>query len=98
MSIPSKLVAITGASGFLGSEIALEALRQGYRVRLVARKQTQADAFREKYSAFAAKVESVVVADIEAEGGLDEAVKGSDAFIHSASPVSDGSYVRFPVS
>lgn len=84
----SQLVLITGASGFIGSEIALEALRQGFSVRLAVRKQSQADAFKAAYPDFASRITSTIVPDITVEGAFDEAVQGVDFVVHAASPVT----------
>ncbi|ORY77578.1 hypothetical protein BCR35DRAFT_353106 [Leucosporidium creatinivorum] len=88
MSSTSELVLITGATGFVGSEIALEALRQGFAIRLAVRKASQAEAFKAAYPEFASRTSFVVVPDLQAESAYDEAVKGVDYVVHAASPAT----------
>lgn len=83
----SSLVLITGCSGFVGAEIALEALRQGYSIRLVFRQQVQAAAWSKAYPSGSNRTESVIVPDFAAEGALDEAMRGVAFVAHAASPV-----------
>ncbi|KAI0325599.1 NAD-P-binding protein [Cubamyces sp. BRFM 1775] len=85
-------VLVTGANGYIGLWVVLELLAQGYTVRgavrsaskvdvlaaLVARKQPEA---KDRFKGY-------VVPDITAPGAFDEAVKGADGVIHTASPVS----------
>jgi uncharacterized protein YbjT (DUF2867 family) len=73
-----QVVLVTGISGFLGSHVADQFLKAGYRVRGTAREVSKVDAikkiFDSKYGA--GKVEVVAVPDITVEGAFDEAVKG----------------------
>lgn len=84
----NQLVLITGGTGFVGSEIALEALRQGFSIRLAVRKASQAEAFKAAYPEFASRTSFVTVPDLQAVGAYDEAVKNVDYVVHAASPAT----------
>ncbi|BGP19204.1 hypothetical protein JCM10213_002100 [Rhodosporidiobolus nylandii] len=79
---------VTGASGLVGSAIAVHFLRAGHTVRLALRKQEQADAWQQQYgSQFPGQIESFVYkGDIGDEGVFDEAVQGVEVIVHAASP------------
>ena len=84
----SSLVLITGASGFVGSEIALEALREGHTVRLVFRQQAQADAWNKQYPDTQERTQIAIIPDFAAEGAFDQAImEGVFGVVHAASPV-----------
>ncbi|KAF9482238.1 NAD(P)-binding protein [Pholiota conissans] len=80
----SKLIFVTGASGFLASHIIYQLLQQGHRVRATARGKN-VPALQELYKGH--PVEIIEMADI-AHTQLDEsALSGVDALIHTASPL-----------
>ncbi|GLB39611.1 putative 3-beta hydroxysteroid dehydrogenase/isomerase family protein [Lyophyllum shimeji] len=78
----SELILLTGASGFLGSHIALELLRNGYRVRALAR-GPKVDELKALYAKYGDSVEVKGVTDITT-AEFPEAFDGVDAVIHSA--------------
>ncbi|KAG0661671.1 methylglyoxal reductase (NADPH-dependent) gre2 [Rhodotorula mucilaginosa] len=84
-----SLVLISGPSGFLGAHCAQQLLEHGFRVRGTVRSQDKgqylADLFK-KQGYGEDKFEFVIVEDVEAAGAFDEAIKGVDAFLHTASP------------
>ncbi|KAI0972448.1 hypothetical protein F4678DRAFT_471957 [Xylaria arbuscula] len=77
-----SLSLVTGASGYIASNVIFEALEAGYRVRGTARSASKktTDAFK------SSEYEHVVVTHIDAEGAFDDAVRGVSAIIHVASP------------
>ncbi|KAL8968889.1 MAG: hypothetical protein Q9197_004631 [Variospora fuerteventurae] len=76
-------------SNSIASQIGYDLLKQGYRVRGTTRSVESADALlKGAYSPHAHRVEIVQVPDITSEGAFDEAVKGTTAIIHTASPIS----------
>ncbi|GAA5991034.1 hypothetical protein JCM11641_006597 [Rhodosporidiobolus odoratus] len=81
------LVLITGASGFVGSAVALEFLRLGHSVRLPLRRQEQIDAWKATNGkGFEGKVDyTLLEGDMWIPGVFDEAIKGVDAVAHVAS-------------
>ncbi|ORY92490.1 hypothetical protein BCR35DRAFT_348878 [Leucosporidium creatinivorum] len=82
------LMLITGSSGFVGSEIAFQALKQGLAVRLVFRKPSQAEAWEAAYGEYKERTETVVVQDFAVPGAFDEAVKGVSFIAHAATPIN----------
>jgi nucleoside-diphosphate-sugar epimerase len=94
MSSPKPLVLISGLNGYLASSIALAFLDAGYSVRGTVRRQEQADAWNERYPG---KVDIAVVPDMTVEGAYDEAVKGVEVFVHTASPFIFGEQLSLPL-
>ncbi|GAA6010840.1 hypothetical protein JCM10207_003953 [Rhodosporidiobolus poonsookiae] len=81
------MVCVTGASGFIGSAVALLFLEQGHRVRLPLRSQAQIDAWRNEYRQYGDRLQPVLLqGDITAKGTFDEVVKECEAVVHTASP------------
>lgn len=74
-------VLLTGATGFVGSEIARELVRQGHTVRVLVRKTSKLDGLA------GLEVERFH-GDILDRASLDRALEGMDALIHSAANVS----------
>lgn len=77
---PGSLILVTGANGFIGSHIADQLIRAGYRVRGTARDASKAawleEFFENKYGK--GKFESVIVEDLATPGAFDEACKGNN--------------------
>ena len=75
---PSSTVLVTGINGHIGSHIANEILKAGYKVRGTARTIEKAadvkKVFDERYGS--GKVEIVAVKDMAQAGAFDEAIKG----------------------
>ena len=71
-------VLVTGANGFLGSHVADQFLRSGYKVRAAVRDPSKdvwaVDVFGKLYGK--ENFELVAVPEMSAEGAFDEAVKG----------------------
>ncbi|KAJ3285992.1 methylglyoxal reductase (NADPH-dependent) gre2 [Rhizoclosmatium sp. JEL0117] len=85
----AQKVLVSGVSGYVGAHVARELLQQGFTVRGTVRSADKADAVRKALSpfvAFANRLEFAIVADIGAAGAFDEAVKGVDYVLHTASP------------
>ena len=84
-----ELVFLTGATGFVGFAVLLEALKANYRVRVSVRRASQAEELKshQLIAPFASKLEAVVVPDITAEGVFDAALEGVTYIEHVASPL-----------
>jgi nucleoside-diphosphate-sugar epimerase len=76
-------VAITGASGFLGSHCVANAVNKGYSVRVLVRdtEKTQ-DAL--KMHGINKELVEVVYADLENDSSLDKGLDGVDSLLHTA--------------
>lgn len=73
-----KRIAITGATGFLGSHLTERQLNEGHSVRILARDPKKA-------RPFAGRAEKIVVADITDKQALVELMGGVDVVIHLVS-------------
>lgn len=83
--VGSKLVLVTGATGFIGAHVVDELLRRGLRVRGTARSKAKAEEMLRARPQFAAQLDFVFVGDLTTRGGFDKAAAGVDAIIHTAS-------------
>ncbi|KAL8732591.1 MAG: hypothetical protein Q9181_003873, partial [Wetmoreana brouardii] len=73
----------------IASQIGIDLLKQGFKVRGTTRSKQSADALlKGAYAPYADLVEILQVPDITIEGAFDKAVKGVTAIIHTASPIS----------
>jgi len=78
-------VLLTGASGFLAAHIAQQLIDRGFKVRGTVRSNEKGE-YLTKLLKDSPKWEFVIVEDVEQEGAFNEAVKGVDAVLHTASP------------
>ncbi|WP_313903725.1 NAD-dependent epimerase/dehydratase family protein [Rhizobium leguminosarum] len=86
-------VLVTGIGGFLAGHIALQLLKQGYRVRGSLRSIGTSAAIVGRLGAHTdGQLEnlSLVQADLDSDGGWAAAVEGCDYVIHTASPFPPG--------
>ncbi|GAA5878181.1 hypothetical protein JCM16303_002873 [Sporobolomyces ruberrimus] len=79
-------VLLTGASGFLAAHIAQQLVERGFRVRGTVRSKEKGEYLTKQLLKDAKNWEYVIVEDVEETGAFDEAVKGVDAVLHTASP------------
>jgi Nucleoside-diphosphate-sugar epimerases len=89
MSNASKLILITGGTGFIGNHTVSQFLSKGYRVRATARNQDACKRLLSVHSGHRDLLETQVVADITRPGAFDTAVKDVDGIVHMASPFTD---------
>ncbi|KAM0749919.1 NAD(P)-binding protein [Meredithblackwellia eburnea MCA 4105] len=82
----ADLVLVTGATGFLGSEVALSFIEKGFKVRGTARSQAKAQEWEQRNPSTKGKIEWAIVKDIVTPGAFDEAIKGVTILAHTASP------------
>lgn len=87
--MPTDLVLLTGATGFLGYITLIELLKAGYRVRAAARSQSKIAKVEAapSFKALGASIEWVIVPDMTVDRAYDEAVKGVKYIVHVASPI-----------
>lgn len=83
-----QTVLVTGATGFIASHLILQLLEKGYRVRGTARSAEKAQALNSVLSEYSGKPVNIeiIAADLSADDGWDEAVRGADFVQHVASP------------
>ncbi|KAJ7141222.1 NAD-P-binding protein [Mycena epipterygia] len=78
---------VTGASGFLATQIILLLLARSWKVRACVRSVAKAEAWKAKFPNFSSEqIEFVCVPDMQLEGSFLEAVKGCEMVFHTASP------------
>ena len=82
-----SLVFITGATGFIGAQVAEATLKAGYRVRLSVRKPEQEKVLQARYADFANDVETRIVPDLSNVESFSNALEGVDYVFHIASPM-----------
>ncbi|KAF9556688.1 NAD(P)-binding protein [Agrocybe pediades] len=85
MSDSSKIIFVTGASGYLASHVVYQLAEQGHRVRASVRKNKMLPV-RDLYLKSHPNVEIVQIDDL-AQGDLGDVFKGVDVVIHTASPL-----------
>lgn len=83
----SKLAFITGATGFIGSQVVTSALREGYNVRLSVRNAEQIENLKDIFLDNVSKIEFVVVPDISKPQAFDDALDNVEVVFHIASPM-----------
>ena len=93
MSSEPQLVLVSGANGFVATDIALAFLRAGYRVRGTVRTRAKADAWMAlpALAPFAAggMLYTTLVQDITALGAFRDALDGVDYFVHTVAQLPD---------
>lgn len=81
-----SLILVTGASGYMASNLIVEALDAGYRIRGTARSASKAQKTKEIFNS--PNYDAVVVSEMQAPGAFDSAVMGVDAIVHMSSPLT----------
>lgn len=82
---------VTGASGFLGQYVVVEALRRGHQVRAVVRPSGDVT----RYSWYEHPAVEFARVDLRRRDGLADAVQGVDAVIHLAAAKAGDFYTQF---
>ncbi|KAJ7477191.1 NAD dependent epimerase/dehydratase [Mycena galericulata] len=80
------LVLVSGATGFVGTEVARQFVDAGYSVRATARSFTKIMDWKQANPEYAEKIEWVVVEDGTLPGSFTDAVKGVRYVVHSGGP------------
>ncbi|KAI9643147.1 hypothetical protein NHQ30_008883 [Ciborinia camelliae] len=81
-----KTILVTGGNGFMAARILDAFLSRGYHVRTTVRSPDKGEALVKNFSRYPNQLSYVIVKDIIVEGAFDEAVRGVDGVVHSASP------------
>ncbi|KAI9738175.1 MAG: hypothetical protein M1834_008673 [Cirrosporium novae-zelandiae] len=85
-----NLILVTGGTGHVGFRNIVEALQKGYRIRAAVRHESGIEQIKRAKSIqpYLDNIEFFIVPDILADGAYDEAIKGVDYVLHSASPLA----------
>lgn len=78
MDAQPRTIAVTGATGFLGSHLTERLVRDGYQVNILAR-----DA--EKAKQFEGRSNRIILADVNDESAVAELVRGAEVVLHLVS-------------
>ncbi|KAJ7108065.1 hypothetical protein C8R43DRAFT_937003 [Mycena crocata] len=82
-----KVACVTGASGFLATQIILILLARSWKVRACVRSVAKADTWKAKFPQLnSEQIEFIFVPDMQLDGSFLEAVKGCKVVFHTASP------------
>lgn len=83
----NTLALVTGATGFVGTEVSLAFLKHGFSVRGTARSQKKADEWSAQHSVAAeGRMSWSIVEDIVEKDAFAKAIKGVTLVAHTASP------------
>ncbi|EHK96765.1 putative uncharacterized oxidoreductase [Glarea lozoyensis 74030] len=81
-----KTVLVTGGSGYVAAEVLNSFLIRGYNVKTTVRNEASAEKIKKSHAKYLDQLSFAIVKDLQLPGGHDEAVKGVDGVIHTASP------------
>ena len=87
--MPEGTILITGATGFIGSNLLIAALGAGYHANIVVRSEAKASALKDLVAAksrtdgcdYNSRCHYFSVSDLEAPGALDQAAVGATFLI-----------------
>ncbi|CAI7600163.1 unnamed protein product [Penicillium pancosmium] len=82
------LIFITGVSGFIGSNTAVEALKAGYQLRVCLRKPS--DQLQTLLLQYSKQIEYVIIPDLTDEMAFSGKLDGVEFVLHLASPLPHG--------
>lgn len=85
--MPQLNILITGATGFIGAQVAKHALEAGHNVKLSIRRETSIEKLRRVFADHLDQLQFTLVSDICAPGAFDDALQDVDQVIHLASPL-----------
>ncbi|RAK75338.1 putative 3-beta hydroxysteroid dehydrogenase/isomerase [Aspergillus fijiensis CBS 313.89] len=86
--MPAPLIFMTGATGFIGSATAVQALKSGYQLRLGVRQKSEK--LQSLLSEYREQVEFVIIPDLTEEAAFRGKLDGVDYVLHLASPLANG--------
>ena len=81
-----KTVLVTGGSGYVAAHVLNSFLSRGYNVRTTVRTQATAEKVKKSHKQYLDRLSFAIVGDVATPGAHDEAVRGVDGVIHTASP------------
>ncbi|KAJ6581816.1 D-lactaldehyde dehydrogenase [Mycena capillaripes] len=88
--VPNVTILVSGANGFLATWIVGDLLKKGYSVRAAVRGEAKGKHLLNIYEEYGNKLEVFLVNDMNVGGAFDDAVKGVQGIVHTASPVHLG--------
>ncbi|SNX88046.1 related to GRE2 - methylglyoxal reductase (NADPH-dependent) [Melanopsichium pennsylvanicum] len=79
-------ILVTGGSGFIAIWCVYQLLERGHKVRATVRSNDKGEYLQKLFQKYGDSLSFTIAEDLEKEGAFDEAVKGVDAVLHTASP------------
>lgn len=73
---PGSLVLITGVNGFVGGNVAVQLLDQGYKIRGTVRDEAKLDIVTKAFKKYPNQFEGVVIKDLSSEDAFAHIAKG----------------------
>lgn len=83
---PKSHVLVTGGSGFIAIWCVYQLLERGHKVRATVRSDDKGKYLQQLFKKYSDNFNFIIAEDLEKEGAFDDAVKGIDAVLHTASP------------
>ncbi|KAJ9477211.1 NADPH-dependent methylglyoxal reductase GRE2 [Pseudozyma hubeiensis] len=83
---PNSHVLVTGGSGFIAIWTVYQLLERGHKVRATVRSDDKGKYLQDVFKKHGDNLSYAIAEDLEKEGAFDDAVKGVDAVLHTASP------------
>ncbi|KAK0630937.1 hypothetical protein B0T17DRAFT_529663 [Bombardia bombarda] len=83
----NSTIFITGATGFIGSQVVLDTLKAGYRARLSVRREAQIEELKTVFAGYDSQLEFFVIPDISKREAIQSALAGVTYVFHIASPM-----------
>ncbi|GAC71110.1 flavonol reductase [Moesziomyces antarcticus T-34] len=83
---PKSHVLVTGGSGFIAVWCVYQLLERGHKVRTTVRSDAKGKYLQDLFKKYGDQLSFVIAEDLEKQGAFDDAVKGVDAVLHTASP------------
>jgi nucleoside-diphosphate-sugar epimerase len=81
-----KTVLVSGGSGYVAGNVLHAFLSRGYNVKTTVRNDSSAEKIKKAHAKYVDQLSFAINEDVQKPGGFDEAVKGVDGVIHTASP------------
>ncbi|KAF9025335.1 D-lactaldehyde dehydrogenase [Hymenopellis radicata] len=81
-------ILVTGANGYLATYIVGDLLKKGYTVHAAVRSEAKGAHLLELYKVYGDKLKLAIVEDITKVGAFDDAVKGVQGIVHTATPMN----------
>ncbi|KAK0666517.1 hypothetical protein QBC41DRAFT_280607 [Cercophora samala] len=84
----SSRIFITGGTGFIGSQVVLDALKAGLRLRLSVRRESQVEEIKARFAQYTSQLEFVIIPSIDNTEAIRSALSNDvNAIFHLASPM-----------
>lgn len=87
LTMSKGIIFITGATGFIGSQVLSVCFKAGYNVRLAIRKESQIEDLKKLFPANTSHMDFAMVPDLTKPGAFEGQLHGVEYIFHLASPM-----------